>query len=162
MHVDNCAGTGENGDDRIIQSCRNATGKDHINLETILSSLVIFLQSYQGRIPAAIGPAAQWILKCLLPFFLTCCRFLSIYKITLNKKVHFTAALQTAFFTSLLWELAKHLFAWYIVHLAEYSLVYGSLSTVVIFVLWIYYSSTILALGRRVCVLPAGRLTTVN
>jgi membrane protein len=113
----------------------------------ILSSAVIFLQSYHGRIPVAIGPTMQWILKYLLPFFLTCCMFFSIYKIIPNKKVHFTSALQAAFFTSLLWELAKHLFAWYIVHLAEYSLVYGSLSTLVIFVLWVYYSSTILVLG---------------
>lgn len=113
----------------------------------ILSSVVIFLQSYHGRIPVAIGPMAQWALKYLLPFFLTCCMFFSIYKIIPNKKVHFTTALQAAFFTSLLWELAKHLFAWYIVHLAEYSLVYGSLSTVVIFVLWIYYSCIILVLG---------------
>ena len=113
----------------------------------ILSSAVIFLQSYHRIIPVAIGPTAQWILKYLLPFFLTCCMFFSIYKIIPNKKVHFTSALQAAFFTSLLWELAKHLFTWYIVHLAKYSLVYGSLSTMVIFVLWVYYSSTILILG---------------
>ena len=36
---------------------------------------------------------------------------------------------------------------WYIVHLAGYSIFYGSLSTLVIFVLWVYYSSTILVVG---------------
>jgi membrane protein len=50
-------------------------------------------------------------------------------------------------FASLLWELAKHLFAWHVVHLAEYSIFYGSLSTLVIFVLWVYYSSTVLIVG---------------
>ena len=112
-----------------------------------LSPVVTFLQSYQGRIPMAIGPVIQWLLKYLLPFFLTGCMFFSIYKIIPNKRVHIKSALQAAFFTSLLWELAKHLFAWYIVHLAEYSIFYGSLSTLVIFVLWVYYSSTILILG---------------
>ena len=95
----------------------------------------------------AIGPTIQWILKYLLPFFLTYCTFFLIYKIIPNKRVHFKSALQAAFFTSLLWELAKHLFTWYVVHLAEYSIFYGELSTLVIFVLWIYYSSTILVVG---------------
>jgi len=113
----------------------------------ILSSVVTFLQGYQGQIPVAIGPTIQWILKYLLPFFLTCCMFFLIYKIIPNKRVHLKSALQAALFTGLLWELAKHLFAWYVVHLAGYSFFYGSLSTLVIFVLWVYYSSTILVVG---------------
>jgi membrane protein len=113
----------------------------------ILSSVVTFLQGYQGRILVAIGPTIQWILKYLLPFFLTYCMFVLIYKIIPNRRIHFSSALQAAFFASLLWELAKHLFAWYVVHLARYTIFYGSLSTLVIFVLWVYYSSTILVVG---------------
>src|SRR3989304_106627 len=75
----------------------------------ILSSVVTFLQGYPGQIPVAIGPTIQWILKYLLPFFLTYCMFFLIYKIIPNKRVHFTPALQAALFTGLLWELAKHL-----------------------------------------------------
>ena len=33
------------------------------------------------------------------------------------------------------------------IHIAGYSIFYGSLSTVIIFVLWVYYSSTILVVG---------------
>jgi len=113
----------------------------------ILSSVVTFLQGYQGQIPVAIGPTIQWILKYLLPFFLTFCMFCLIYKIIPNKRVHFTSALQAAFFTSLLWELAKHFFGWYVVHLARYSIFYGSFSTLVMFIFWVYYSSTILVVG---------------
>jgi membrane protein len=113
----------------------------------ILSSVVTFLQGYHGQIPVAIGPTIQLILKYLLPFFLTCCMFCLIYKIIPNIKVHFKSALQAALFTGVLWELAKHLFGWYVVHLARYSIFYGSLSTLVIFVLWVYYSSTILVVG---------------
>ena len=113
----------------------------------ILSPVVIFLQGYHGWIPVAIGPTIQWILKYLLPFFLTCSLLSLIYKIIPYNKVHIKSALQAALFTSLLWELAKHLFAWYVVHLARYSILYGSLSTLVIFVFWVYYSSTILIVG---------------
>jgi membrane protein len=113
----------------------------------ILSTMVTFLQGYQGRFPLAIGPSIQWILKYLLPFFLTFCMFFLIYKIIPNKRVHFKSALQAALFSSLLWEVAKHLFAWYVVHLAKYSIFYGSLSTLVVFVLWVYYSATVLVVG---------------
>jgi len=113
----------------------------------ILSSVVTFLQGYQGRILVAIGPTIQWMLKYLLPFFLTYCMFVLIYKIIPNRRIHFSSALQAALFTSLLWELAKHLFGWYVVHLARYSIFYGSLSTLVIFIFWVYYSSIILVLG---------------
>jgi membrane protein len=113
----------------------------------ILSSIVTFLQGCQGQIPLAIGPTIQWILKYLLPFFLTVGMFFLIYKITPNKEVHFKSALQAALFTGLLWELAKHLFSWYVIHLAGYSISYGSLSTLIGLVLWVYYSSTILIVG---------------
>jgi membrane protein len=113
----------------------------------VLTSAVTLLQNYQGQIPVAIGPTIQWILKYLLPFLFTYCMFFLIYKIIPNKRVHFKSALQSALFTGLLWELAKHLFGWYVVHLAEYSIFYGSFSTLIIFVLWVYYSSTILVVG---------------
>ena len=113
----------------------------------VLSAFVVFLQSYQGRIPVPIGPTVQWTLKYLLPFFFTCCMFFLIYKIIPNKRVLFTPVLQAALFASLLWEVAKHLFAWYVLHLARYSIYYGSLSTLAIVVLWVYYSSAILVIG---------------
>jgi membrane protein len=116
-------------------------------LSMILTSLVTFLQGYQGQISVALGPTMQWMLKYLLPFFLTYCMFFLIYKIIPHKKIHVTSALQAALFTSLLWELAKHLFSWYVVHLAQYSIFYGSFSTSVIFVVWVYYSSAILVVG---------------
>jgi membrane protein len=113
----------------------------------ILSSIVTFLQGYQGQIPLAIGPTIQWALKYVVPFLLTFCMFFLIYKIIPNKKIHFKPALQAALFTSLLWEFAKHLFTWYVVHLAQYSIFYGSFSASVILVVWVYYSSTILVVG---------------
>lgn len=116
-------------------------------LSILLSPAVSFLQSYQGQLFFAAGPAARWSLQYVLPFLLTCCMFFLVYIVIPDKRIHIKSALQTALFTSLLWELAKHLFGWYAVHLARYSFFYGSASTLVIFVLWVYYSSTVLILG---------------
>ncbi len=116
-------------------------------LSMVLGSVAIFLRGYQGQVPVALGPTIQWTLRYLLPFILTCCMFSLIYEIVPNRKVPFRSALQAALFAGVLWELAKHLFAWYVLHLSRYSLYYGSLSTLAIFVLWVYYSSTILVVG---------------
>jgi membrane protein len=52
-----------------------------------------------------------------------------------------------------LWEVAKQLFGWYVLHLGRFSIIYGSLSALAIFFLWIYYSSVILILGGEVAFL---------
>ena len=112
-----------------------------------LGSFFSFLQSYDGQSPVEIGSTLQWILNYIIPLVLTCCVFFLIYRIIPNRQLHFVPVFQAALFSGLLWETAKHLFAWYIVHLAEYSVFYGSLSALVIFVVWVYYSSMILVLG---------------
>jgi membrane protein len=61
----------------------------------------------------------------------------------------------------LFWEVAKHLFGWYVLHLGKFSIIYGSLSALAIFFLWIYYSSVILILGGEVAfLLEKGRRGT--
>jgi len=112
-----------------------------------LSSVMAAPQSFRGKIPMLIAPTLQWVLKYALPFILTFCMFFLIYKIIPHKKIHIRSALQAALVTGLLWELAKHLFTQYVVHIARYSNLYGSLNTLVLFVLWVYYSSAVLVVG---------------
>ena len=61
--------------------------------------------------------------------------------------------LKAALFASLLWETAKHLFGWYATHLTRYSVIYGSLSTLIIFFFWVYYSAAILLIGGELACL---------
>jgi len=112
-----------------------------------LSSFITILQNYQGWILATTIPAFQWMLEYLLPFLFTYCVFWLVYMIIPNRTIHFKPALKVALFSSLFWELAKHLFAWYVLNIGTYSIFYGSLSALIIFVFWIYYSSAILVMG---------------
>jgi membrane protein len=119
----------------------------------ILTSGITFIQSYRFDPFLTLGPSLRFILKYIIPFFSTFWMCLLIYKIIPNRKIQFKTALQAAFFTSLLWEVAKQLFGWYVLHLGKFSMVYGSLGTLAIFFLWIYYSSGILLLGGEVAFL---------
>jgi membrane protein len=122
-------------------------------MSMILTSGITFIQSYRFGPFLSLGPSLRFILKYIIPFFFTFWMCFLIYKIIPNRKIHFRAALQAALFTSLLWEVAKQLFGWYVQHLGRFSMVYGSLSTLAIFFLWIYYSSVILLLGGEVAFL---------
>lgn len=122
-------------------------------MSMILTSVMTFFQA--NRFPAlmAVGPMIQWMLKYLVPFLFTYWMFFWIYKIMPYRKIYLRPALQAAFFASLLWEVAKQLFGWYVSHLGRFSVIYGSLSTIAIFFLWIYYSSAILLLGGEIAFL---------
>lgn len=97
-----------------------------------------------------MGPVIEFLLRYLIPFLFTYWMFFLIYKIIPNRKIHIKIALKAALFTSVLWEVAKQCFGWYVLQMGGFSLVYGSVSTLIIFVLWVYYSSAILILGGEI------------
>ncbi len=123
------------------------------------TSVVTYLYGYQFNLFFRLGPIIGFFLKYLIPFFFTFWMFFLIYKIAPNRKIHFKTALQATCFTSLLWEGAKQFFGWYVLRLGGFSVIYGSLSTLAFFVLWVYYSSAILLLGGEVaCLLERRRI----
>jgi membrane protein len=115
-----------------------------------LSSVITLSQGYLFKFPLDIGFIFHPILKYLLPFLFTFSMFFLIYKIAPNKRIHSVIALKATFLASILWEVAKQLFGWYIMHLGRYSLLYGSLSTLAIFLIWIYYTSAIFLFGGEI------------
>jgi len=130
-------------------------------ISMVITSVVTFVQGYRFSPFLNMVPIIRFILKYLIPYFFTFWMCFLIYKIIPNKKIHFRTALQAAIFTSLFWEVAKHLFGWYILHLGKFSIIYGFLSALAIFFLWIYYSSVILILGGEVAfLLEKGRKVT--
>ena len=102
-------------------------------ISMVLTSGVTFVQGYRFSPFLNMVPVIRFILKYLIPFFFTFWMCFLIYKIIPNKKIHFKTALQAALFTSLLWEVSKQLFGWYVLHLGRFSILYGSMSTVAIF-----------------------------
>lgn len=112
-----------------------------------LTSLMSYTPRYRFKESPDLGPLYGLFLKYLLPFLFTFWMFFLIYKVIPDRKIYYKTALQTAFFISLLWEVAKQLFGWYVFNLGKYSMIYGSLSALIIFFFWVYYSSAIVLLG---------------
>ena len=74
-----------------------------------------------------------------------------------NRKVLFKDALFGAVFTAVAWEIAKLIFTFYITQMVDYSRVFGSLSTLVVIFLWIYYSAYIFLFGAELSYVYARR-----
>jgi membrane protein len=115
-----------------------------------LTSGITFLQQSRLTPWIGLGPIAQWALKYVVPFVFTFFMFILIYRIIPNRGVRLRSVLHGALFSSVLWDIVKHLFEWYVLHLGRFSALYGSLSTLAVFFFWIYYSSCVLLLGGEV------------
>jgi membrane protein len=71
-----------------------------------------------------------------------------VYRMLPNRIVPWRAAFIGAFLAGTLWQIGKVLFGWFLISgLPNYGLVYGSLASVVILMLWTYLSGLIIFLG---------------
>ena len=62
----------------------------------------------------------------------------------------------SAFLASVLWEIAKLIFAWYITNFALLNMVYGSFGTIIAAMLWGYVSAAILLIGAEIAAIQTG------
>jgi len=85
----------------------------------------------------------------LLPFLLTVGMFLCLYQAVPHPGIRLWHLLGASAIAALCWELAKYGFTWYVTNLPGINQIYGSLGTVVILLLWMYYSAIIFLLGAE-------------
>ncbi len=76
--------------------------------------------------------------------------FVLIYRYLPSRRIPWRIAMISATFTTLLFELMKAGFGWYVTNVAFYRSMYGNFATVIVFLLWIYYMSVAFILGGQV------------
>ena len=87
----------------------------------------------------------------VLPFFIVWSIFFLTYKISANVHVSVKAAAISSFIASLVWYIAKSGFIFYVMHNQTYMSIYGGLSILLFFFLWIYISWAIFLHGLKFC-----------
>jgi len=65
------------------------------------------------------------------------------YRIIPTRKISPASAVVGSFVFAVLMEAAKHFFTWYVAHYTRYNVIFGSLETVVILVIWVFYVALI-------------------
>lgn len=83
--------------------------------------------------------------------------FVLMYRYLPPRRIAWRTAVIAATFTSVLFELMKAAFSWYVASIADYRTAYGNFATVVVLFFWIYYGSFVFILGGEVGQVAAQR-----
>ncbi|MFH0768336.1 MAG: YihY/virulence factor BrkB family protein [Chloroflexota bacterium] len=98
-------------------------------------------------------PAADLIIvnvgSKVVAFLLMFVVFLLLYKLVPNTKTHWRYIWPGALLAAILFEIARTLFIFYVENFANYQLIYGSIASIIVLLIWIYYSAFIMILGAE-------------
>ena len=115
------------------------------------TSAISALKTLQEFFPQLkIGRITGFLLRFVVPLILVFLTAATLYIFLPKKRIRLNHALSGALFTAVFLEAAKHLFTLYVVKVAKLGTIYGPLSAFVIFLLWMFYSSSIFLIGAEV------------
>jgi membrane protein len=107
----------------------------------------LLLRVPSGNGPGTLGHLAWSVVAQMAAFCITIGVFTVLYlylpRITVELKDVIWGALQAG----ILWELLKYAFVWYLSSIADFSKVYGSISAVLVLLIWMHVSALILIWG---------------
>lgn len=106
-----------------------------------------------------LAPHARALSGHVTSFALVTGALILIYRMVPRDKPSLSALLPAALVAAVLFELAKTLFVLYLEHVGNFEAVYGSLSSVIVLLLWLYFSARVLLLGAA---LTAVRQTALS
>jgi membrane protein len=117
-----------------------------VALEAVQTYGIELLGLRQG----GVVQAAQALYAQILAYAFIFVMFVLIYRFLPARRIPWRIALVSATFTSVVFELLKSAFAWYVANLAEYGSTYGVFASIVVLIFWIYYSAVVFVLGGEV------------
>lgn len=93
---------------------------------------------------------ARDIFLTVLPFLFVVFAFVLLYMAVPNKPIKFRDALAGGVTAALLFEMTKRGFTWYVSNFHSYEVIYGALSSIPIFLIWVYVSWLVVLVGAEV------------
>jgi len=112
-------------------------------LALVMATLEGFLLRV-GIMGGAFHTLRVFALTQAVPLLVTLCFFFIVYRFVPVRGLRSRHALAGALLATLLWELAKAGFAWYVRNLAHYAGVYGTLEGLIVLALWLEVSVSII------------------
>lgn len=104
-----------------------------------------------------VGGSGVSIILKLPAFIVTFLIFVAVYKFAPYTKTYWEDVWPGALVGSVLFEVAKNLFVWYLENFGNYDQLYGNIASVVVLMFWAYVSAYILIVGAEVSSLLAAQ-----
>ena len=125
----------------------------------LITALVLIILFFTGSILLVMAATIEQIpflksyyLVILIEITLEIAFFSFSYLYLANRPLSFKSVLIASSIITILCEVLKHIFGIYIASIDRYSIVYGSIGSLMLFLLWIYYSMFIYLLGAQIIV----------
>lgn len=101
-----------------------------------------------------LNQANAWlqIASLFVPMAFNAAIFGMLYGFLPRNHMRWDAILPVSLLAGAAFEIAKRIFVWYLGGLSSLDYVYGSVTTVVVFMLWTFYTFCILLIGAEICV----------
>lgn len=119
-------------------------------LSFLATTAISMLGMFKDYLPFfKISILTGFLINYIIPFILLFMVMIVIYLLLPKAKIRIKAAVFGALFASVMFEIAKHIFTIYVVRVAKLGTIYGPISAFVIFLLWVFYSSSIFLIGAE-------------
>lgn len=110
-------------------------------IHVLISRYVPFLGNMIGRILGA---------KTFLVFVMLFLVFLVLYRYLPNRRASLKSQVPGAFLTAVAWSVFSYLFSLYFTFFPDFSIMYGSLSTLILVMVWLYFCMNLLLYGAEI------------
>jgi len=113
------------------------------------ASAIVTLMRGVFNLPKTDDLVTVYVIGKLIAFLLMFTVFLLLYKLIPNTKTNWRHIWPGALLAAVLFELARTLFIFYMENFANYQLIFGSITSIIALLIWIYYSAFIMILGAE-------------
>lgn len=115
----------------------------------VLSAITNYRVPFLNLSPSQL-PGSVFFLAEVVPFAGVITIVTLLYWLLPNRRLKLMDVIPGALTASIAWEALRRLFGYYLDHMARYDMVYGSLSSIVGFLFWIYVSALLFLFGAEV------------
>ena len=113
------------------------------------TSLLRVLSNIELPTGVTLDGGLLWDIALIIPFFFSFVLFALAFRFIPNAAVRWGDVWPGAAVAAVGFEAGKFIFGWYVQNLGNYNLVYGSLGTIIVLLLWSYISASILLFGAE-------------
>lgn len=114
----------------------------------LLNALIALVGNHLNKLVSGVGKIFIPVIDNLATFLITACVFGVIFKVLPDAKIKWKDVSVGAFITAILFTLGKIAIGWYLGQ-SNLATIYGAAGSVIIIMVWAYYSSLILYLGAE-------------
>ena len=114
----------------------------------LLNALIAIVGNHLNRLVSGVGKVFIPVIDGLAGFVITALVFAVIFKVLPDAKIKWKDVSVGAFITAILFTLGKFMIGWWLGR-SNMATIYGAAGSVIIIMVWAYYSSMILYLGAE-------------